>query len=868
MPIFSPDRHAHVPSYVKLTKQPIAGGTYRPLANDEDGNACAPSALSGHHSSKLYTQKSAIHAISDNTSVFIPNVDALHLPETADNKSGNGAFGEAGNDNIHFTPLSAEIQLAQTDKHPLMQAVKVCKQAAHTTAKALSATGHAVAKAVNATGHAIRTTATAVKTAWHTFVNFKAVQLIIKFFKKAYGLWKKRHRFSFSFYAIVLVLVTAFEVVFLQWGMYSEPEYPEGSEIDDTTRVLQSVIGRTTKFVSQIWIDHQYQALLNFIVLGVIYLTLVLILNRFWVASAIFGTVMTVFAVANHIKIESRSEPVIPADLNFITGGNAGELTSFIPNSSQALVDGAVAGVICFVAICIVMQFLDGRNAVIPCHWLHPFASVKNFAGTITRILAAALSTALVFSFVWGLGADDSWATKFAHNLSDRPQPWNPIADATSNGPAINFLQLAHTKIMDKPEDYSEEAMTKIAKKYSKEADSINQSRTTNLTDNTVIMVLSETFSDPTRVPGVSFAEDPMPNIRQIKSETTSGLMLSPGYGGGTANIEYQALTGLSMANYSDTLSIAYQQLVPGQKWDQSLNQLWNEKNGEDSSVAFHAYNRGMYFRDINYKKFGFSKFYATDGTPKLTDLHPIDSAWYSSDESFYSQVLKQVQSSDSNKFYQVVTIQNHMPYEEDLYTDNQFKELDTSENLQENERLNIETYTKGLNYTDQSTLDFLNQLNDINRPITVIFYGDHLPGIYSTAYSDSDNILGLHETDYFIWSNNASSAAGTKLDDASSAYTSSNYFSTQLASHLNAKVSPYLAFLTEMHQAISAMSVPSAAGGSSEEPVYLNAAGARMSKKDLSEEAKTLLHDYKLIQYDMSTGKNYLKDTNFVELQ
>ena len=862
MPIFSPDRHACAPSYVKLTKQPIAGGTYRPLADNEDSNACAPSTLSGHHSSKLYTQKSAIHATSDNTSIFISGAGTLPcLPEMASSRSVSKAEID-NNEQI----ASSELQPHQPAEQPLNQVVSVCKRAAHTTAKTLSTVGHTAVKATKVTGHAIHTAATAVKNAWHTFINFKAVQLIIKFFKKAYGLWKKRHRFSFSFYAIVLVLVTAFEVVFLQWGMYSEPEYPEGSEIDDTTRVLQSVIGRTTKFVSQIWIDHQYQALLNFIVLGVIYLTLVLILNRFWVASAIFGTVMTVFAVANHIKIESRNEPVIPADLNFITGGNAGELTSFIPNSSQALVDGAVAGVICFVAICIVMQFLDGRNAVIPCHWLHPFASVKNFAGTITRILAAALSTALVFSFVWGLGADDSWATKFAHNLSDRPQPWNPIADATSNGPAINFLQLAHTKIMDKPEDYSEETMTKIAKKYSKEADSINQSRTTNLTDNTVIMVLSETFSDPTRVPGVSFAEDPIPNIRQIKNETTSGLMLSPGYGGGTANIEYQALTGLSMANYSATLSIAYQQLVPGQKWDQSLNQLWNEKTGEDSSVAFHAYNRNMYFRDINYKKFGFSKFYATDGKPKLTNLYPIDSAWYASDESFYSQVLKKMQSSDGNKFYQVVTMQNHMPYE-DIYADNQFKELDTSENLQENERLNIETYTKGLNYTDQSTQDFLNALNNIDRPITVIFYGDHLPGIYSTAYSDSDNILGLHETDYFIWSNNASSAAGTKLDNASSAYTSSNYFSAQLASHLNAKVSPYLAFLTEMHQAIPAMSVPSAAGGSPDKPVYLNAAGARISEKDLSEEAKTLLHNYKLIQYDMSAGKNYLKDTDFVNL-
>ena len=273
-----------------------------------------------------------------------------------------------------------------------MRAVEVCKQSVHTTAKALSTAGHAIAKAAKTTGHAIHTAATAVKTAWQTFTNFKAIQLIIKFFQKAHGLWKKRHRFSFSFYAIVLVLVTAFEVVFLQWGMYSEPEYPEGSEIDDTTRVLQSVIGRTTKFVSQTWIDNQYQALLNFIVLGAIYLTLVLILNRFWVASAIFGTVMTVFAVANHIKIESRNEPVIPADLNFITGGNAGELTSFIPKSSQTLVDGAVTGVIYFVAICIIMQFLDGRNAIIPCHWLHPFASVKNFAGTLTRVLAAALS--------------------------------------------------------------------------------------------------------------------------------------------------------------------------------------------------------------------------------------------------------------------------------------------------------------------------------------------------------------------------------------------------------------------------------------------------------------------------------------------
>lgn len=69
-----------------------------------------------------------------------------------------------------------------------MQAIEVCKQSVHTTAKALSTAGHAVAKAANATGHAIHTAATTVKTAWHTFTSLKAVQFIIKFFQSTYPL--------------------------------------------------------------------------------------------------------------------------------------------------------------------------------------------------------------------------------------------------------------------------------------------------------------------------------------------------------------------------------------------------------------------------------------------------------------------------------------------------------------------------------------------------------------------------------------------------------------------------------------------------------------------------------------------------------
>lgn len=632
MPYIQSAVHAFEPSYTKHPKQSFTGGIYQPLADESMTDT--PSYFKARHRAELYTQKTLLHAEPAHRSIYIPATEVSPAPCDTDIL--------AITDEQHTSSFAAEEQVNGNHALQAMPSTLQTVRTALTTAEhSLKRTGYAIASATRTTACAARTAATTVRNAWRTFTSFKAVQLIIKFFRGAHALWKKRHRFSFSFYAIILITLTTFETLFIQWGMYSEPEYKKGEDISEAVKQASSIVGQLAHFISQIWFDKNYIFLLNLIILAVAYLTLIFIINRFWIATAIFSTVMTVYAVANHIKIESRNEPVLPADLNFITGGNTGQLASFIPQSSQGLVNTAVSGVIWLVVICIIMQFIDGRNAVIYCSWRHPFTGIKNLAGTLTRIVAACCSFALCFSFVWGFGNEGYWSTDFAKNLGDSPQIWNGLADSTNNGPVVNFLRLAHTKTMDKPNGYSQEAMEKISRKYTEQAKQLNQTRTENMTDNTVIMVLSETFSDPTRVPGVSFSEDPMPNIRHVKAQTTSGLMLSPGYGGGTANIEYQALSGLSMANYSSTLSIAYQQLVPSLKWAPTLNQAWDKANGKGSSIAFHAYNRNMYFRDLNYKKFGFSKFYATDGTPQLKGLRPLGSAWYASDESFYSEVLK-----------------------------------------------------------------------------------------------------------------------------------------------------------------------------------------------------------------------------------
>ena len=871
MPIFSPDRHACAPSYVKLTKQPITGGAYRPLANDEDSNACAPSTLSGRHGSKLYTQKSAIHAISDNASVFIPKVDAPHLPKTADDKSIDEAINEAANDSTHSVPPSTEIQLTQANEHPLMQAIEVCKQSVHTTAKALSTAGHAVAKAAKTTGHAIRTAATAVKTAWQTFTNFKAIQLIIKFFKKVYALWKKRMRFSYAFYTIVFFLLTSAEVIFLQWGMYSEPEYEKGTEIDETTKVLQSVGGQVTRFISQMWLEQKNVCLVSFMGLALIYLALIFVTNRFWIATLVFGVALTAFGVANSIKVQLRNEPIIPADLTFISGGDTGSIMSFVPKSSQTFVNGAITFVIWFAIIIFALFALDGRRRFIYCSWRHPIANIKNIIGNVFRILAAILSVVLLSTYVIGLGTPGSGTYKWAKDNGYEPQLWNAIGDAQANNPATTFLSLSKVKAMDKPDNYSQKTMESLAKKYAKEAQAINQTRPNKLTDNTVIMILSETFSDPTRVPGVSFTLDPIPNIRNVKNTTTSGLMLSPGYGGGTANIEYQALTGLNLANFNDSLIVPYQQLVPNQNNPYSFNQIWMEKYGKNASTAVHPFQQSMYLRNINYRKFGFSYLYTLDSKVPLEHTGCIDRSPYVSDSEAYQSILDLLdkqQDSNSSQFLQLVTMQNHLPYG-DYYDNNEFLDANISEDLSDGERWNINTYTKGINWTDQETADFLNQLDQIDKPITVIFYGDHLPGIYDTADMDKNNKTVLHETDYFIWSNSVSTSHDTKVNPITTAYTSSNYFMPLAAEHMNAKVSPYLAMLTELQQEVPAMSrmIGTNGGIGQGKATYLDHAGNNIKAAALSAKAKGLLKDYKLVQYDQTVGKNYLEGLDFTQV-
>ena len=650
-------------------------------------------------------------------------------------------------------------------------------------------------------------------------------------------------------YGVLFVIFDIIVVTALEVGVSSS-----------STRVQLSSPTVGFGFVSKMWTDGNFVFVLNVILVALLYLMLQMLFNRFFTASIVILALGIIVAAIEHFKVEIRYEAILPADLGFL-GSNTGNMLTFIPAGAHVTILVALGAFAVLLALILVLRHFDGRKG--------RMIRTDNLSLNLTSRLILLLLPILVFAlYCIHVSTTDSLANKFSRALGDTPSMWDSVYDAQRNGPLVAFTRQLNPKIMDKPSNYSEETMKKVAARYQKEAETINASRTNNLTDSTVVYVLSESFSDPSRVPGLKTNKDSMPNIRKIKAGTTSGLMLSSGYGGGTANLEYMGLSGLSMANFESSLSSPYQQLVPSQHWTPTINQLWG---APVNSLGYHPYESSMYSRATNYKKFGFSHFYTLTGPDVIKYQDKIDESPYVSDKSSYDSALEGIKSGKTNKFIQIITMQNHMPYHEWYENNDYTAESTTGTPLGDDEQQSIETYQKGVEITDQATQEFLNELDALDKPVTVVFYGDHLPGIYSSASEDGNNSLALHLTDYFIWSNKASSSQGNKASDA--AYSSPNFFVAQAADHMNAKVSPYLAFLTEMHSKIAAMEPPvvNKVQGWDRIPegqnIYLDQNGNPMSTDDFDKETKQLLADYKLIQYDITAGKNYLKDTDFMTL-
>ena len=537
------------------------------------------------------------------------------------------------------------------------------------------------------------------------------------------------------------------------------------------------------------------------IVLTLLFLVIYLVLNRFLSATLFIIVVGVIISVVNNIKEGLRSEPLLITD--FVWLKEISLLTSFVDKSVIIYI---VLGVIATLGVYILL-----RKRILP-------GKIFNIKRLRFSFLGALIGLG-VFNFIVFRNETDS---RIIENV--------PIISKLNNGIDINWmgvstnasyksLMYVWTKqltksVMETPDGYSEEKIKEIAEKYRNEASIINASRTNNIEDQTVIFILSESFSDPSRVPSVVLSQDAIPNISQIKNEYTSGLMLSDFYGGGTANMEFQALSGLPYSNYSSSVSTIYTEVVPKMSYFPSISNEFSAEN----RIVLHPSAATNYSRLSVYKQLNFNKFIAlSDSVDKFSNISYT--GVYVNDATVYENVLKNIDVNGEGKFFSVITMQNHVPWNA-----SEPKELVAySEKLNDAENNTLTNYAHLLYQTDLETENFLEQLKEVNSKVTVVFYGDHLPGLYPQSIF-SDNPESQYQTDYFIWSNYETSNLNYPI-------ISSSDFPAELLLQTNSKVSPYYALLTNK----------------------LNGDGEAVE-------------DLKFVQYDITLGKGYLKK-NFFEI-
>jgi phosphoglycerol transferase MdoB-like AlkP superfamily enzyme len=420
-------------------------------------------------------------------------------------------------------------------------------------------------------------------------------------------------------------------------------------------------------------------------------------------------------------------------------------------------------------------------------------------------------------------------------------KPWSQQRNYLGNGFVGGFLYNLDAASMTRPADYSAEEMARIATTYTEAARSINRTRDPGgLDDVNVVMVLSESFSDPEALDGIHLAQDPIPYTRGLMDSSMSGNALAQHIGGGTANMEFEALTGMSMAQFPPQIGVAYQMVVPDYETFPSAVG-WFEKRGH-RAIAIHPFTTEMYRRREVYRSFGFEDFvYA--GTMKHRRRIGHDA--YISDAAAYDELEDRLAAEPEPLFVNLVTMQNHMPYT-DRYDDPIRATGPEGEPLTE-----VGQYARGLAHSDRALQGLIARLRRSAEKTVLVFYGDHLPGIYPDSVFESNGERVLRQTPFFVWANFPGS--GDRQPTTSPAH-----FMDLVLERANAAVPPYYALLEELRREVPAM----------DSGALLDESGRRLEPAQMSTRARQLLHDYRLLQYDLSIGHRYSAEVMFGQSQ
>lgn len=328
--------------------------------------------------------------------------------------------------------------------------------------------------------------------------------------------------------------------------------------------------------------------------------------------------------------------------------------------------------------------------------------------------------------------------TKAAQDTNILASYFSNIAQGYENyGFVYGFSTSVVDRGMKKPADYSENTISQAK-------DNSKNDATTNIDNPNIIVVLLESFVDPTEVNFLNLSEDPIPNFRKLTEEYSTGYLTVPVVGAGTANTEFEILTGMSM-KYFGTGEYPYKTILKETDCESIASVL--SKIGY-STHAVHNNGGNFYSRTNAFSMMGFDTFTSKE-MMNIHEYTPLES--WPTDNILVDETIKALDSTENQSdFVYTITVQGHGYYPTEKVLSK--PEITVTGARDEEANYQWEYYVNMIHEVDKFIKSLTSALEKRDENTIVVFFGDHLPTL---DLEDNDMASGsVFKTKYATWNN------------------------------------------------------------------------------------------------------------------
>ena len=520
---------------------------------------------------------------------------------------------------------------------------------------------------------------------------------------------------------------------------------------------------------------------LNALPIGLLVLAAACLFRNVFFGAALVNLAAGALSIANRVKIEVRDEPVFPRDFALLK-----EVGSALENYDIRF---PVPQILAVVLVTLVLTALG-------CFITSGPFPVEKLRGWPGRLLGAAASLAVLTGLILTVYASGDLYQSFkVSNPNYVPSVFNDL------GFPYAFCRHFTTYLVDRPEGFSRA----MAESW-ETGDRPGQGKPVS-----VVMVMNEAFSDITDADVFPYDEesDPLPNLHALRQDphALSGHVVVPGFAGGTANTEFDVLTGMQTNALSASTTSAMRVV------NRNLDSLFRVFAADGYETSFyHPGDNWFYNRENVYRWLG------AEETRFVGDMEdPEYKGRWVTDDYAAGLIEDLFDRAEAPVFHYTTTIQNHMSYTADKYgPDYDFPPVSIPGLSEEAETL-LRVYVEGVRDADAMLGRLWRYFEGREEPVVLVYWGDHLPYLgdnqlsyrelgLDVAAEDRQDPFSPYKTPYVIWAN----GAAAELLDWDRAVESLDLPESVSASFLGAAVleltgrreeSPWFFFLNELRR-------------------------------------------------------------------